>query len=564
MRTRTFLTWAGLWVIAGALGLGCGPAVGMMEPMRQQAGQAAERQSDAASASTSTTTTAGTGASAAASRGQTRGSADQMETATSASATTTGTGRGSVGQRAIGPEAGGRANPNNQSLPLMYFEDYGVNPFVDADEDALSTFALDGDTASYSLARRYLRDGWLPEPGSVRVEEFVNAFAGGYPTSEGGLSLHLDAAPAPFAPDGYVLLRVGVAAPAFPAEREPVTLIFVVDTSGSMEADNRLQAAKRIMLGLLEQARPADSVALVTYSDRAQIILPFTDLEEPRDLEHVVLRLHPGGSTYAEQGLRKAYELAGNELLRGRRVRLVLFSDGVGNVGETGPDQILELVDEHAQRQATLTTVGVGISGNYNDVMMERLANRGNGTYHYVEDRAAEIAFLAGPAQAVFHETARDARIQVEFDPETVRKYRLIGYENRAKADESFRDDTEDFGEIGFRSDVTALYEVRPLDDAPAGLIATARLRYRDMQAGAVVEIESTITWDQVGEADRHFRRQAAVAEWAELLGKSFHAQCGSIEAVLDALPEAWDQAGRELEQLVWATGPLFKPFCET
>ena len=285
------------------------------------------------------------------------------------------------------------------------------------------------------------------------------------------------------------------------AERQAVTLIFVVDTSGCMEADNRL---------------------------------------------------HPGGSTYAEQGLRQAYELAGNELLRGRRVRLVLFSDGVGNVGETGPDQILELVDEQAQRRATPTTVGVGISGNYNDVMLERLANRGNGTCHYIENTDEEVNFLAGPAQAVFHETARDARIQVEFNPETVRKYRLLGYENRAKADDSFR------------ADVTALYEVRPLDAEPEGWLVTARLRYRDLQLGEVVEVEADLDWAQAGEMDRHFRRQAAGAEWAELLGRSFHAQCGSIEAVLNLLPEAWDQAGEELKTLVWTTGPLFEPFCET
>ena len=148
----------------------------------------------------------------------------------------------------------------------MYFEDYGVNPFIDADEDAFSTFALDGDTASYALGRRYFRDGWLPPPESVRIEEYVNAFEGGFAAAANGLSLHLDAAPAPFALEGYILLRVGVAAPAFPDEREPVTLIFIVDVSGSMEADNRLEAAKRIMLGLLDQAHPADKAALVIYS----------------------------------------------------------------------------------------------------------------------------------------------------------------------------------------------------------------------------------------------------------------------------------------------------------
>lgn len=461
-----------------------------------------------------------------------------------------------------GPEAGGRANPNNKPLPLMYFEDYGVNPFVDADEDALSTFALDGDTASYAVARRYVRDSWLPPPEAVRIEEFVNAFAGGYSPSPAGLTLHLDAAPAPFAPAGYVLLRVGVAAPAFPLEREPVSLIFIVDISGSMDYDNRLEAAKRIMLGLLEQAAPADRVALVVYGYIAQVRVPLQAAEDIPQLQQAIRRLNTAGVTNAEAGIRLAYELAEPDILHGQKVRLVLFSDGVGNVGETGPDQILDLVDQAAQRLATLTTVGVGISGNYNDVLMERLANRGNGTYHYIEDREAEAEFLAGPAQAVFHETVRDARIQVEFDPDTVRKYRLLGYENRAKPDDSFRDDTEDFGEIGFRSDVTALYEVRPLLAEPQGPMATARLRYRDPLRGEVVERTAALTWESVQAPDRYFQRQLAVAEWAELLGKSFYAQCGSMEAVLAALPPAWDQRSRELEALVRRSLPLWEPFC--
>lgn len=470
----------------------------------------------------------------------------------------------SQAEYAPGPESGGTANPNNKALPLMYFEDYGVNPFIDADEDPLSTFALDGDTASYAVGRRYLRDGWLPPPEAVRIEEYVNAFEGGYSPSAEGLSLHLDAARAPFAPEDYVLLRVGVAAPIFPSEREPVSLIFIVDISGSMDYDNRLAAAKRIMLGLLDQAAPADRAALVVYGNTAEVIVPLQATEDAPQLERAIQQLQTAGATNAEAGIRLGYDIAADDMMRGQRVRMVLFSDGVGNVGETGPDQILEVVDQAAQRQATLTTVGVGISGNYNDVMMERLANRGNGTYHYIEDREAEDTFLVGPAEAVFHETARDARIQVEFDPQTVRKYRLLGYENRAKADESFRDDTQDFGEIGFRSDVTALYEVRPLGDAPQGAMATARLRYRDLQLGEVVEREVAITWEEVQEPDRYFRRQAAVAEWAELLGKSFYAQCGSIEAVLASLPPAWDQPGRQLEHFIRRSEPLFVPFCAT
>ena len=537
MRGRTLMMWILLAGVAAGVGLGCGP---FNLPALTDSGARNDSSAQPAVAQAAVQPTAAGPAGAGGGRRS----------------------RGAGGLWAPGPEAGGTANPNSQPLPLMYFEDYGVNPFVDADEDNLSTFALDGDTASYAVARRYLRDGWLAPPEAVRLEEFVNAFAGGYSPSLEGLTLHLDAAPAPFAPAGYVLLRVGVAAPAFPLAREPVSLIFIVDISGSMDYDNRLEAAKRLMLGLLAQAAPADRAGLVVYGDTAEVRAPLQATEDAPRLQQVIRQLHTAGATNAAAGIQLAYELAAAELQRGPKVRLVLFSDGVGNVGETGPDQILALVDQAAQRRVTLTTVGVGFEGNYNDVMLERLANRGNGTYHYIEDREAETEFLAGPAQAVFHETARDARIQVEFDPASVRKYRLLGYENRAKADDSFRDDTEDFGEIGFRADVTALYEVRPLQAQPQGPLATVRLRYRDLVRGEVVERSATLNWDAVQAPDRYFQRQLAVAEWAELLGKSFYAQCGSIEAVLAALPPARDASGRELEALVRRSQPLFVPFC--
>ncbi len=474
----------------------------------------------------------------------------------------------SVATLALPPEAGGEANPNNEFLPLMYFEDYGVNPFVDADEDPLSTFGLDGDTASYEIARRYLRDGVLPPPDSVRLEEFVNSFAGGYAAAADGLRLHLDAAPSPYGPEGYVLLRVGMAAPHLPSRKDPVSLIFIVDISGSMEYDDRLSLAKEVMLGLLEQTLVVDRVGLVTYGDQARTEVSLQEREDVPQMPQVIANLSTGGATNAEEGLQLAYEWAAKEMDRGRDVRLVLFSDGVGNVGATGPDQILEVVDAAAQRSATLTTVGVGIEGNYNDVMMERLANRGNGTYHYIQDRTAAAAFLAGPAQAVFHETARDARIQVEFNPEVVRKYRLLGYENRAAPDDAFRDDTRDFGELGFRHDVTALYELRPLEEIKAtAWLATARLRYKDSASGKVVETEQTLDWADVSAPNDYFRRAAAVAEFAELLGRSFWAQCGTLDAVEAGLPvegSAYDYQTRELHELISTAAGLFTPFCAT
>ena len=367
------------------------------------------------------------------------------------------------------PEAGGSANPNDRPLPLMYFEGHGVNPFIDADEDALSTFALDGDTASYEILALYLAQPALPPPDAVRVEEFINSLPQDYPAAEGALGLHLDAAPSPFGEEGYVLLRVGVSNPAPRTERGPVSLIFVVDVSGSMEADNRIGVARDVIVGLAGMMTAQDRAAIVTYGDQASLVSGFADGDRRQEIVTAARALRTGGSTFAEDGLRLAYDLTGDELERGQQVRIVLLSDGVANVGATGPESILELVDQQAQRQATLTSIGVGISGNYNDVLLEALANRGNGTYHYLADREAANRYLEQAAGGVFTETARDARIQVEFNPAAVRKYRLIGYENRAVSDEDFRDDSLDFGEPGFARDVTALYELRLEDRGRAG-----------------------------------------------------------------------------------------------
>ena len=470
------------------------------------------------------------------------------------------------------PEAGGSANPNDRPLPLMFFEGHGVNPFIDADEDALSTFALDGDTASYEILALYLDQPALPPPDAVRVEEFINSLSQDYPAAEGALGLHLDAAPSPFGEEGYVLLRVGVSNPAPRTERGPVSLIFVVDVSGSMEADNRIGVARDVIVGLAEMMTAQDRAAIVTYGAEASLVSGFADGDRRQEIVAGARALRTGGSTFAEDGLRLAYDLAGDELERGQQVRIVLLSDGVANVGATGPESILELVDQQAQRQATLTSIGVGISGNYNDVLLEALANRGNGTYHYLADREAANRYLEESAQGVFTEAARDARIQVEFDPAAVRKYRLIGYENRAVSDEDFRDDSLDFGEPGFARDVTALYELRLEDEAaPDGVMATARLRWLDPQTGEPTEIEAGLPVAEVaadiGSASPYFRQTAAAAEFAELLRKSFWAQCGSIDTVSELLDGVSADLGeqrdyRELVRRVNSASELFEPYC--
>ncbi len=473
----------------------------------------------------------------------------------------------------FGPESGGTANPNDRPLPLMYFESHGVNPFVDADEDPLSTFALDGDTASYEILGLYLSEARLPPPESVRIEEYVNSLPQDYPAAETALGLHLDAGPSPFGPEGYVLLRVGVSNPRPTSDRDPVSLIFVIDTSGSMAADNRLGLAKTIAEGIADRMIDGDRAALVTYGSIAVKNSEFVDADERASVVTALRGLYADGSTYAEAGLRMAYGLAEGELDEGRTVRIVLFSDGVANVGATGPESILEFVDEQAHRQATLTAIGVGISGNYNDVLMEALANRGNGTYHYLFDHAAGEEYLSEAVNGVFTETARDARIQVEFDAGAVRKYRLIGYENRAVADEDFEDDTLDFGEPGFARDVTALYELRLEEGVSASdTLASVRLRWLSPGSRGAIETSASITVGDVagsiGDTSAHFRQAAAMAEFAELLRKSFWAQCGDLAAVRDLLGGIDGELGENsdytrLVSRVARASEYFEPYCE-
>ena len=473
----------------------------------------------------------------------------------------------------IPPESGGTENPNDGAFPLVYFEHYGVNPFIDADEDALSTFALDGDTASYEILKWYLGSGNMVEPDSVRVEEYINSLPQNYPATETHLGLHLDFGPSPFGEENYLLLRVGVSNPAPTDERDPVSLIFVVDVSGSMEADNRLGLAKEVIEGIANQMIPGDRAAIVTYANDVRVAHSFTDEDNARDIVNSARRLRPGGSTYAEAGLTLGYDLAADEMERGRKVRLVLLSDGVANVGNTGPESILKVVDDYAQKNATLTTIGVGISGNYNDVLMEVLANRGNGTYHYLSDRDASNRFLQESVAGIFTETARDARIQVEFNPQVVRKYRLIGYENRAVADEDFRDDTLDFGEVGFARDVSALYELRLFDDVSQDdVLATAYLRWLDPWTREPTELSQQVTLGDgaagIADTSPYFRQTAAAAEFAELLRKSFYAQCGDLEAIAGLLDTAQSELDenrtyRELMGLVHEADRHFEPYCK-
>jgi len=430
---------------------------------------------------------------------------------------------------------GGTDNVNDAAFDAMFFRNYGVNPFVDADEDPLSTFAVDVDTGSYTLCRSYLNRGCLPPKDAVRVEEFVNYFHYGYTPPQGAadaFAVYLEAAPSRFG-QGKALLRVGLKArEVAPADRKPAVLTFVIDVSGSMNREDRLELVKKALRLLVDQLREGDQVGIAVYGSQGREVLAHRGIEDKEAILEAISHLRPEGATNAEEGIRIGYRMAEKALRPGAINGVVLCSDGVANVGRTGPEAIYKEIRKQADARITLSTVGFGM-GNYNDVLMEQLADRGNGNYAYVdtlkEARRLFVTQLTGTLQVV----ARDAKVQVDFNPEVVRSYRLLGYENRDVADEDFRNDQVDGGEIGAGHAVTALYELK-LWPEKAGRVATVRVRYREADGPEVREVARAITAAEVGtdfeKASPSFALAACVAEYAEILRGSYWARGSHLD----------------------------------
>ena len=450
--------------------------------------------------------------------------------------------------------------PNDAVFDDVFFKDYGTHPFIDTEDDRFSTFGMDVDTASYSVMRRYIQEGSLPPPEAVRVEEFINAFDYNYePPFQEAFAVHIEGAPSKFGEGNRLkLLRIGIQGRVVSTEnRKDAILTFVIDVSGSMAMENRLELVKRSLRLLVDQLGPGDEIGIVIYGSRASVLLPHTGVEERRRILRAIDSLVPEGATNAEEGLRMGYDLALKNVRFGGINRVILCSDGVANVGQTGPDAILREVRDHVKEGITLTTIGFGM-GNFNDILMEQLANKGNGSYAYVdtlsEARRIFVENLIGTLQVI----ARDAKVQVEFNPLVVSRFRLLGYENRRLDHEDFRDDDADGGEIGSGHSVTALYEIK-LHEGAVGQLATVFIRHKDPDTRQVMEVSRDIfaaeLADVFEEASPEFQLAAGIAEFAEILGDSFWAQGGSLEAVHQAigrvLPQVRDKQSEELMHFV-------------
>lgn len=419
-------------------------------------------------------------------------------------------------------------------------EENGVRQVAQA---PVSTFSVDVDTGSYSNVRRMLNAGRLPPSDAVRVEELINYFPYDYapPTDGKPFAVHTAMAPAPWQP-GNVLLRIGIKGQDVArASLPPANLVFLVDVSGSMHSADKLPLLKSSLKLLVGALRPQDRITLVTYAGTTRVALPPTPGSDKTAIAAAIDQLVAGGSTAGASGIALAYQAVQQSFIPGGINRVLLATDGDFNVGITDFRQLKNLVEEKRKSGVSLSTLGFG-TGNYNDQLMEQLADAGDGAYSYIDNLMEGNKVLVSEMSSTLATIARDVKIQVEFNPATVREYRLIGYENRLLAREDFNNDKVDAGDIGAGHTVTALYELTLADHAgliddlryqPAAQLASGtaggradelahvKLRYKRPGATASELTDVTVSRASVrplASGDADFRFAAAVSGFGQVL----------------------------------------------
>ncbi len=434
------------------------------------------------------------------------------------------------------------------AMPLMEdrekYQNLSDNPVKLTTQEALSTLSLDVDTGSYSNVRRFLNQGRLPPKDAVRVEELVNYFPYAYPAATDGhpFGVGTEVTRAPWNPD-HLLLRVGVkAVESGVAAMPPANLVFLVDVSGSMESPDKLPLVQASLKMLTDQLRAQDHVALIVYAGRTAVELESTPGNEKEKIRAAISRLTAGGSTAGEAALRLAYEQARAGYIKGGINRILLATDGDFNVGVSDIGQIRSMVERERESGISLSTLGFG-QGNYQEALMEQIADAGNGNYSYIDSLAEARKVLVDELSSTFNTVARDVKVQLEFNPALVAEWRLIGYENRVLREEDFRNDKVDAGDVGAGKSVTALYEITPAGAATlhserrygkaastaavAGRteLAFLRIRYKQAEAGRATELAQAIkrpdaaTLARAPSADLRFA--SAVAAFGQLLRQS-------------------------------------------
>ncbi len=357
------------------------------------------------------------------------------------------------------------------------------NPFESARSQPLSTFSIDVDHASYSNVRRMIEDGKV-EKDAVRIEEMVNYFKYNDPQPKNKqlFSINTELGNAPWNP-GHKLLKIGLKGRNIPMDNlPPSNMVFLIDTSGSMEEENKLPLLRSSLKVVLDQLSPRDKVAIVVYAGSAGVVLPPTPVAEKKKITDALDQLSAGGSTAGGAGIELAYKLAQKNFIKGGNNRVILATDGDFNVGVSSTGDLESLIEEKRKSGVFLTCLGYGM-GNYKDNRMETLADKGNGNYAYIDNLQEARKFLGREFAGSMFTIAKDVKIQIEFNPLHVKSYRLIGYENRKLRNEDFTNDRIDAGELGSGHTVTALYEIIPADSHSKFLPKQNKLKYASTAA---------------------------------------------------------------------------------
>ncbi len=341
------------------------------------------------------------------------------------------------------------------------YAEINENPFLETKNAPLSTFSIDVDTASYSNVRRFINDGMLPPKDSVRIEELINYFEYDYPQPIGNVpfSVTNEVASCPWNTK-HKIVSIGLQGKKIALDNTPSSnLVFLLDVSGSMNSPDKLPLLKQGLKILVNQLKPQDRVAIAVYAGSSGLVLPSTN--NKNEILNALNNLEAGGSTNGGQGIKLAYKIAEDNFISNGNNRVILATDGDFNVGLTNDNELVNLIEQKRKNKIFLSVLGFG-TGNLNDSMMEKLADKGNGNYAYIDSNEEARKALGQQVAGTLYTIAKDVKIQVEFNPAKVAGYRLIGYENRLLANRDFNDDKKDAGEIGAGHSVTALYEIVP------------------------------------------------------------------------------------------------------
>ncbi len=445
------------------------------------------------------------------------------------------------------------ANFNNES-----YNGINENRFFYAKQTPLSTFGIDVDAASYSNIRRYINNGNLPPADAVRIEEMVNYFNYQYPQPKNNdpFSVNTEISSAPWNPQ-HRLVRIGLQGKRIPLTNLPASnLVFLIDVSGSMNQANKLPLVKSSIRLLVDQLREKDKVSIVVYAGAAGLVLPATSGDRKQTIKNALDALEAGGSTAGGAGIKLAYKIALENFVKGGNNRVILASDGDFNTGASSDGEMQRLIEEKKESGVFLTVLGYGM-GNYKDSKMETLADKGNGNYAYIDNITEARKVLVNEFGGTLFTIAKDVKLQIEFNPQKVQLYRLIGYENRLLNKEDFNNDKKDAGDMGSGHTVTALYEIIPVgvksnfkesvDDlkyqenssntklSHGDELFTVKLRYKTPSGKISRLIEKPVTdnnvrWDNTS---KDFKFSAAVAGYGMLLRNSEFLQKTTYEKVI-------------------------------